>query len=72
MNMLMCTNKVWKALSNESKEIPHLRKFFAEDTIRGEKMTLEADGILLDYLKNRIKNETLFLLTKFLTALGKV
>ncbi len=40
----------------------HLRDLFAEDPQRGERMTLEAAGIFLDYSKNRITNETLNLL----------
>src|SRR5215472_1097105 len=40
----------------------HLRDLFAEDPKRGERLTLEAAGIFLDYSKNRINDETLGLL----------
>lgn len=39
-----------------------LKKLFSEDPQRGEKMTLEAAGLFLDYSKNRITEETLQLL----------
>src|SRR5215469_7815185 len=44
----------WKALEGHYDEIRnlHLRKLFAEDPKRGERMTLEAAGIYLDYSKN--------------------
>jgi len=51
----------WKALENhygEMKDV-HLRDLFAEDSGRGERMTLEAAGLFLDYSKNRISDETL-------------
>ena len=53
--------KAWKALGahfNEIREL-HLRDLFAEDPKRGERMTLEAVGLYLDYSKNRINDETL-------------
>ena len=40
----------------------HLRQLFAEDPRRGERLTLEAGGIYLDYSKNRITDETIRLL----------
>jgi glucose-6-phosphate isomerase len=40
----------------------HFRELFAEDPRRGQRMTLEAAGIYLDYSKNRINDETLRLL----------
>jgi glucose-6-phosphate isomerase len=58
--------KAWKALSShyrQTKEL-HLRKLFATDAKRGERMTLEALGLYLDYSKNRITNETLKLLLR--------
>jgi glucose-6-phosphate isomerase len=42
----------------------HLRNLFARDPARGERMTLEAAGIYLDYSKNRITDETLKLLIR--------
>src|SRR6202035_2020345 len=40
----------------------HLRKLFADDPNRGERMTAEAVGLFLDYSKNRITDETVKLL----------
>jgi glucose-6-phosphate isomerase len=40
----------------------HLRKLFADDPQRGERLTLEALGLYLDYSKNRITDETIRLL----------
>ena len=54
----------WQALSSHHQEVKdlHLRKLFAGDAKRGERMTLEAAGLYLDYSKNRITDETLRLL----------
>jgi glucose-6-phosphate isomerase len=54
----------WKALQEHFQQAGklHLRKLFADDPGRGERMTLEAAGIYLDYSKNRITDETLKLL----------
>ena len=40
----------------------HLRQLFAQDPKRGERFSLEAVGVFLDYSKNRITEETLTLL----------
>src|ERR1022692_1787358 len=40
----------------------HLRQLFEEDPKRGERPTLEANGLLLDYSKNLVTDETLELL----------
>ena len=47
----------WKALTEHCQTVRrvHLRRLFAEDPSRGERLTLEAAGIYLDYSKNRIK-----------------
>jgi glucose-6-phosphate isomerase len=54
----------WKALQTHSQEMKgqHLRDLFAKDPGRGERFTAEADGIFLDYSKNRVTDETLKLL----------
>ncbi len=54
----------WKALKEHYQHIhtTHLRTLFAEDAQRGEHFSIEAQGIYLDYSKNRITNETLRLL----------
>ena len=48
----------------------HLRKLFAEDPDRGERLMLEAAGIYLDYSKNRITPETLPLLVQLAEQSG--
>src|SRR4051812_35888597 len=54
----------WKALESHHKKIRklHLRKLFADDPARGERLTASAVGVELDYSKNRITDETLQLL----------
>jgi glucose-6-phosphate isomerase len=54
----------WQALERHFEEIrgAHLRDLFAEDPGRGERLAAEAEGIYLDYSKNRITDETLRLL----------
>ena len=56
----------WQALAAHHKSVRelHLRKLFADDAKRGERMTAEAVGIYLDYSKNRITDETLKLLVQ--------
>ncbi len=54
----------WRALAQHQREIRdlHLRELFAKDPTRAERMTLEAAGLILDYSKNRITDETIALL----------
>jgi len=62
----------WKALEAhylEGREL-HLRKLFADDPGRGERMTAEAVGLYLDYSKNRITGETLELLVQLAEQSG--
>src|SRR6202789_1188424 len=56
--------KAWKTLGIHYKKIAkvHLRKLFADDPKRGERLTLEAAGIFLDYSKHRINDQTIKLL----------
>ena len=63
-------NKAWKALSNQRNKIPHLRNLFEGDPGRGERMTAEAEGLLLDYSKNLITDETLRLLLQLAAEAG--
>ncbi len=62
----------WKALAAHHKKIKalHLRKLFATDSKRGERMNAEAAGLFLDYSKNRITGETLKLLLKLAEESG--
>jgi glucose-6-phosphate isomerase len=54
----------------ESVSKLHLRQLFADDPQRGERMTVEAAGIYLDYSKNRITGETLDLLFQLAAERG--
>jgi glucose-6-phosphate isomerase len=58
------TRPAWNALRAHYATIHgvHLRKLFADDPGRGERLTAEAAGIYLDYSKNRVNDETLRLL----------
>jgi glucose-6-phosphate isomerase len=54
----------WSALERHHAEIAgvHLRELFAEDPRRAERLVLAAEGLLLDFSKNRVVDETLRLL----------
>ncbi len=54
----------WKRLEAHYEEVQglHLRKLFADDPARGERLAAEALGIYFDYSKNRITDETFKLL----------
>jgi len=64
--------KAWKALQahHTKAKVLHLRQLFAEDPKRGERMTVEAAGLFLDYSKNRITDETLKLLIQLAEESG--
>jgi glucose-6-phosphate isomerase len=64
--------KAWQALERHYAEISgtHLRDLFAADPGRGERLTAEAEGVYLDYSKNRITDETLALLTELAEESG--
>lgn len=62
----------WKALEVHCQAIKgmHLRQLFADDPKRGERFTVEAAGLYLDYSKNRITDETLHLLVQLAEECG--
>src|SRR5690348_5692783 len=62
----------WTALAKHADQIKatSLRDLFAQDPSRGESMTAEADGIFLDYSKNRLTTETLKLLMALANETG--
>jgi glucose-6-phosphate isomerase len=64
--------KAWKALEAHQENIRelHLRKLFADDPKRGERLTAEAVGLYLDYSKNRVTDETLKLLLQLAEESG--
>jgi glucose-6-phosphate isomerase len=62
----------WQALELHRRELGqrHLRALFADDPERGERLTLEAAGLFLDYSKNRVTDETLRLLVALAAECG--
>jgi glucose-6-phosphate isomerase len=62
----------WQALLAHHRAIAgrHLRELFAGDPGRGERLSLEAAGIYLDYSKNRINDETVALLVQLAESSG--
>src|SRR5271157_720697 len=68
----LTNRKAWKALQSHYMQVRelHLRDLFAEDLKRGERMTVEAAGLFLDYSKNRITDETLKLLIQLAEESG--
>ncbi|HVA50810.1 MAG TPA: glucose-6-phosphate isomerase [Pirellulales bacterium] len=62
----------WTALQAHYQQIRdmHLRQLFAGDPRRGETFTLEAEGVYLDYSKNRVTSETLKLLVRLAEESG--
>jgi glucose-6-phosphate isomerase len=62
----------WKALETHYAEVKELsmRKLFADDPKRGERLSVEAVGLYLDYSKNRLTDETLRLLLRLADECG--
>ena len=62
----------WKALVAHHEKIRevHLRELFADDPNRGERLTVDAAGVFLDYSKNRVTDETLKLLLQLAEECG--
>ena len=60
----LTSSPVWKELQAHHGEVAglHLRELFAADPKRGERLTVEACGLYLDYSKNRVTDRTLELL----------
>jgi glucose-6-phosphate isomerase len=63
--MALTTRPAWQALAAHHSKIgaTYLRELFSADPGRGDRFTLEAAGLYLDYSKNRITDETLQLLS---------
>jgi len=62
----------WQALAAHRQAIAatDLRRLFAVDAARGERLSLEAAGIHLDYSKNRVTDETMRLLVQLAEESG--
>src|SRR5580692_2268143 len=72
MTPKLTSRPAWTSLHSHFLAIRdvHLRKLFADDAGRGERLTTEALGIYLDYSKNRVTDETLKLLIKLAEEAG--
>jgi len=68
----LTSRPAWKALQAHHDKVRelHLRKLFADDAKRGERLAIEAAGLYLDYSKNRITDETLKLLLQLAEESG--
>jgi len=64
--------EAWKALVAHAKKMQTatIQALFAKDAGRGERMTAKGPGLLLDYSKNRVTDETLGLLVKLAEECG--
>ncbi len=64
--------KAWRELERHHAEMAgqHLRELFAADPGRGERLTMEAAGLYLDYSKNRVTDETIRLLVELASESG--
>ena len=69
---LLTQRPEWKALQTHYHQVKdlHLRKLFADDPKRGERLTVEALGLYFDYSKHRVTDETITLLIALAEACG--
>jgi len=65
-------HRAWRALEAHYRSIRdvHLRELFAQEPNRGERLSAEAAGLLLDYSKHRITDETVRLLLELARECG--
>ena len=62
----------WQTLQanyNQIKDV-HLKTLFAQDPLRGERLAQEAEGLYLDYSKNRVTDQTIRLLVDLANESG--
>jgi len=66
------TTPEWQALGAHGEAVTalHLRDLFADDPERGARMTLDLDGITVDYSKNLVTGETVRLLLALAARAG--
>jgi glucose-6-phosphate isomerase len=71
----LVSRPAWKALDSHARRMRdvHLRTLFADDPARGERLTAGGAGLVLDYSKNRVTDETIALLVQLAkeSALGE-
>jgi glucose-6-phosphate isomerase len=72
MTTPLTSRPAWKALEEHYRQVRglHLRRLFADDPRRGERLTIEAVGLYFDYSKNRVTDETLRLLLQLAEESG--
>jgi glucose-6-phosphate isomerase len=72
MTTPLTSRPAWKALEEHYRQVRglHLRRLFADDPRRGERLTIEAVGLYFDYSKNRVTEETLRLLLQLAEESG--
>ena len=68
----MSNRTIWRKLQDHHASMRglHLKRLFADDPVRGERMTAEAAGVYFDYSKNRVREETLKLLIELAERSG--
>ncbi len=68
----LTTLPAWKALVEHHRQAGslHLRQIFVDDPQRGERLVAEADGLYLDYSKNRVTDDTMRLLLRLAKDCG--
>ncbi len=71
-NTTLTASPAWQALAAHRSKMSdtHLRELFKDDPKRGERLSVEATGLFLDYSKNRITDETLKLLLQLADQSG--
>lgn len=64
--MKLTDRPAWQALvaHHQQNRQLHLRQIFADDPLRGERLTAQGADLFLDYSKNRVTDETLELLIR--------
>ena len=64
--------EAWRALKVHTGDLRrvHMRELFAQDPSRAKRLSLELDGFLFDYSKNRITDETILLLIALAEEVG--
>jgi len=73
MNILPLRQRpAWRALQDHYPQVKdaHLRDLFATDPRRAEEFSAEADGLFLDYSKNRVTGKTIELLLRLADESG--
>jgi len=68
--MRIIETPAWQALARHAATLrrKHLREFFADDNQRFDRFSLETDGLLLDYSKQRVDAQTMVLLGELARA----